>query len=317
MGISDFFYKKMIAMLDTSEPKPLEGEPLGRDGSLLTFAVFGDPQVSNYMFARENSFYSACKDIARSEGIDALVIVGDIVENGMKCEFRTVARMLTEISGKVDRFFLVPGNHDIRFRPFRAQLRRFRDFAASTKNAVVPDGGRYWHSFDYPCCKFIMMGADRSKIEASYISPAQLKWLDEEIGRAQSENKPAFVFNHQTLKHHNGLPMTWLGKGKWRGSIGMQSDAVKKIFEKHDNVIFVTGHLHWGVNELSYEDYGSYKALAAPTIGAGNHGTYNYDTQGFVISVYEDKILIRARLFGERRFSGTETPNGEVVIKRK
>ena len=315
MGISEFFYKKMLAMLDTGEPKPLQGEPLGRGDSLMTFAVFGDPQVSNYMFARENSFYAACKDIARCEGLDALVIVGDIVENGMKCEFRTVARMLTELSGKVDRFFLVPGNHDIRFRPYKLQLKRFREFAASTKNAVVPDEGRYYHSFDYPCCRFIMMGADRSKIEASYISPAQLEWLDREIGIAESENKPAFVFNHQTLKKHNGLPMTWLGRGKWRGSIGMQSDAVKRVFEKHNNVIFVTGHLHWGVNEYTYEDYGSYKAVAAPTIGAGNHGTYEYDTQGLVFSVYEDKIIMRARLFGERRFVGGETACGEVEIK--
>lgn len=315
MGISKYFYKKMLAMLDESEPPPLQGEPLGRGDSLLTFAVFGDPQVSNYMFARENSFYSACKDIARCEGIDALVIVGDIVENGMKCEFRTVARMLTEISGRVDRFFLVPGNHDIRFRPYKAQLKRFREFAASAKNAVVPGEDRYYHSFDYPCCKFIMMGADRSKIEASYISPAQIEWLDREIGMAESKNKPAFVFNHQTLKKHNGLPMTWLGRGKWRGSIGMQSDAVKKIFEKHNNVIFITGHLHWGVNEYTYEDYGSYKAVAAPTIGAGNHGTFSPDTQGLVFSVYKDKIIMRARLFGERKFVDAAHPNGEVEIK--
>ena len=55
--------------------------------------------------------------------------------------------------------------------------------------------------------------------------------------------------------------------------------------------------------------------MAAPTIGAGNHGTYEYDTQGLVFSVYEDKIIMRARLFGERRFVGGETACGEVEIK--
>ncbi len=316
MIISDYFYNKMYRMLDKSEPKPLQGEPLGKGCSLLTFVVLGDPQVSNYMFARENSFYAACKDIARCDGIDALVIAGDIVENGMKCEFRTVSRMLNELTEKVGRFFLIPGNHDVRFRPYKKQLARFRAFASSVKNAAVPEGPGYYHTFDYPCCKFIMMGTDRATMESAYISPAQLERLDKDISLAEAENKPAFVFNHQTLKLHNGLPYTWLGKGKWRGSIGRQSDDVKKIFEKHNNVIFVTGHLHWGINEFSYEDYGSYKSLSAPTVGAGNHGTFEYDTQGFVISVYEDKIVIRGRLFGERKFVDSSHPSGEIVITR-
>ena len=45
MIISDYFYNKMYRMLDKSEPKPLQGEPLGKGCSLLTFVVLGDPQV--------------------------------------------------------------------------------------------------------------------------------------------------------------------------------------------------------------------------------------------------------------------------------
>ncbi|MBO4894001.1 MAG: metallophosphoesterase [Clostridia bacterium] len=314
MGISDFFYDKMLKMLDAVDSSRFTGEPVERGDAPFTFVVFGDPQVSNYMFARENSFYKGCRDLARSAVIDALVLVGDITENGMKCEFRTVARMLNEISGVVNNFFLIPGNHDVRFRPFHRQLNRFRKFAESVVNGHVPAKGGYYHSHDFPLCRFIMMGTDRSTFEAAYISPAQLDWLDREIGIAESEKKPAFVFNHQTLKGANGLPYTWMGKGKWRGSIGMESNAVKSVFEKHNNVIFVTGHLHFGTSKYNYEDYGSYKCLSVPTVGAGNHGECSYDTQGYVINVYEDKIIAKARRFGDGEYIDSGVENAEIQI---
>lgn len=283
---------------------PSKGNLIKKEqAELFKFAVLGDPQVSNYMFARESCFYSACLDIANmTEHLDALAVVGDITENGMKCEWNTVSHLLNGIADRVDRFILAVGNHDIRLRPYKAQQKAFNAFLSQTENAVKPLNGVYYYSVDFPCCRFIVMGADRNSFESAYISGRQLKWLDAEITKAQSERKTAFVFNHQPLEFTHNLPETWLGKGDWRGHIGRQSSQVKAIFEKHNNVIFITGHLHMGANQYSVQDYGQYKCVSVPTVGAGNHGVYNPDSQIFLFSVFEDKIKIQTRLCGEGEY---------------
>lgn len=306
MGVSKYFFDKMLQELRKRESDgriqiPSKKNPIKKEESeLFKFAVLGDPQVSNYMFARESCFYSACLDIANSQdNLDALVVVGDITENGMECEWNTVSHLLNGIAAKVDSFVLAVGNHDIRLRPFKAQLRVFNRFISSTANALKPGENVYYHSVDFPCCRFIVMGADRNSFEAAYISDRQLKWLDGEIEKAQCENKIAFVFNHQPLELTHNLPDSWLGKGDWRGHIGKQSDRIKAIFEKHNNVVFVTGHLHMGANQYSVQDYGQYKCVSVPTVGAGNHGEYSPDSQVFLFSVFEDRLKIQTRLCGK------------------
>lgn len=316
---TDTAYKAMLAGLE----KRQAGASAGSAGPVLTvdndarlnFVVWADPQVSNYMFAREASFASACKDIARMNGrLDALALAGDITENGFRCEYRMTARLLNEVADKVDHFLFVPGNHDVRMRFFKRQLGVFTDFAASVKNAAVPAAENYFHTARINGYTFIMLGADRSSFESAYIGKRQLNLLNRELAKASLSGKPVFVINHQPLNKHNGLPVTWQTKGDWRGGIGMQSDAVRDLFNLYGNVIYITGHLHYGVSEFSFEDHGAYKCLSVPTVGAGNHGTYSPDAQGYVISVYDDRIVLRARIFGEGEYVPADVPNSRIEI---
>lgn len=322
MGISDRCLRLMHSKLEQNKRTELQEYdsscPIKKqEEDEFIFAIFADPQVSNYMFARETCFYQGCRDISNaSEPIDALVIAGDITENGMKCEFRMVADLLNSISSKVNHFFLIPGNHDIRMRPYKKQLKSFRSFTAGIKNAYVPETKNYCHSYDFPLCRFIMMGSDKASFEGAYISESQLNWLDSEITKAENEGKPAFVFNHQALKNTNGLPDTWQTNDNYRGSIGNENEKVRAVFEKHSNVIFITGHLHCGFCKTSYEDYGSFKALTVPTIGAGNHGEYGPDVQGYIITVSKSKITIKGRLFGYGIYAPESIPCTCIEIER-
>ena len=317
--LDGYFYKKMRAALERGFSSgeyriPPKDDPIVVDPEArLTFVAWGDSQVSNYMFARECCFALGIEDLKNTEGrLDALVICGDIAENGFACEYRMTAELLNSVADKFSRFFGMPGNHDVRFRRYRVQLRRFTSFLSSVKNGVVPEG-KYWYSADVGGYRFIVLGADRSCLEASYLGKRQLEWLKAELESAP-DGKPVFVFNHQTLKGFNGLPFTWQGFGKWRGSVGMQSDRLKAILESRENVFFITGHLHFGTSEYSFEDHGAFKALAVQTVGAGNHGDCSYDAQGYVVSVYDDRVVMRARAFGEGRYIEKEIPNSEVTV---
>lgn len=283
--------------------------------SRLNFAVWGDPQVSHYMFAREASFQSAANDIKNyTTPLDALVIAGDITENGMKCEYLMTAEILNGIADKVKNFLIVPGNHDIRMRFYKKQIKVFSDFLCSVKNGAKLTNNSYFHTTQINGYMFILLGADRSSFESAYISKKQIKKLDIALAKASLTGKPVFVINHQTLNKHNGLPFTWQSKGNWRGGIGLQSKKVQAVFEKYKNVFFITGHLHYGVSVYSYEDHGRYKCLSAPTVGAGNHGTYSPDAQGYIVSVYDDKIIMRARIFGKGDFVPENIPNSVIRI---
>lgn len=308
MNLSEKMFFKMKNALEekfiSGEYKaPDNAEPvIADDEANINFIVWGDSQVSNYMFARECSLKVACEDVKNAKGkLDALVICGDIAENGMKCEYKMTTELINSCSASFNNFIAMPGNHDVRLRRYKHQIKRFSEFVSNIHNGVTIKD-KYWFSKEISGYKFIVMGTDSATFEGAYISNEQLNWLDKEIKSTQGSGKPVFVFNHQTLKKTNGLPNTWLGKGKWRGSIGNQSEKVKAIFEKYDNVIFITGHLHWGMNEYSIQNCGKFTAVSVPTIGAGNHGKFNANCQGYIFSVYDDKIIIRGRDFEKGRY---------------
>ena len=318
--LSELFIKKMNAEIEkrfsSGEYKaPPADAPIEIDGDAkLTFVAWGDCQVSNYMFARECSFKTAILDLKNIKGkLDTLVICGDIAENGLWSEYAVTAQLINSVKDKFTCFIGMPGNHDVRMRRYKKQLTRFTDFLKSVEGAILPQKN-YRSSTKIKGYTFIVLGTDRSSFEGAYISEEQLAWLDCELEKAGKDGKPIFVFNHQTLKKTNGLPYTWLGRGKWRGSVGNQSDKLKAVFEKHGNIFFITGHLHFGTSKYSFEDYGAYKALAVQTIGAGNHGDCSPDAQGYVISVYDDRVVLRARVFGEGRYVEKDVPCSEVIV---
>ena len=318
--ISDFFYKNMVRALSKvidggSIPFPDGSEPIVADDSAdLNIIAFGDPQISALSPLRSARFAAAVRDIEQAKGdFDALILAGDIAEYGAWCEYKMTAKLLESVTKRFDKIFIATGNHDIRIRNFKKQLKRFNDFIALLPNGECHGEEKYYFSREIKGYKFIMLGADTNAFEDTYLSDEQLVWLDREL----SENdggKPVFVINHQPLKNTNGLPYTWMGKGDWRGSVGAQSDRLKEIFERHEKIVYITGHLHFGISKYNYEDYGSYKALSLPTVGVLNHGDNDKFSQGYVLTVKGDRITARARAFGEGRYYGEDTENSTVEI---
>ena len=283
---------------------PDDSSPILPDeDALLTFVVWGDPQIAAWSPLRSARLLAACRDLCKMPTpLDVLVLAGDIAENGMLAEYQTMAKLLRQCSGSFRHLLCVSGNHDIRLRAYKYQLARFNRFIAAVPGGIVGSRDHYYHKTQINGYTFLCMGSDRASFEGTCISDEQLRWLDQELENAAADGKPVFVINHQTLPHINGLPVTWLGKGDWRGTIGWESEKVRKIFEKYRNIIFITGHLHYGVSQYAYEDCGAFKALSVPTVGVINHGDYTPDTQGYVVSVYSDKIIARARVFGEGKY---------------
>ena len=254
----------------------------------LTFATVADPQISNYMFKRYRTFEATSMDL-KTGNYDAVLLLGDIAENGLEDEYQLV---FDKLSGMDTRYLAVTGNHDIRLRLYSQSSKRFSNFV----NALNNDDSMtaMHHSEVINGYKFIMLGADKTKFEESYLNQEQLDWLDSEL--AAENGKLTFVMCHQPLKLTHGLPNTWNSPSETAGSVGEQSDALLDIMSKYENVVFITGHLHTGFADFLYENIEGVHLVNVPSFTINNkEGEYNEAGLGFIAEVYAEEIIFRAR----------------------
>lgn len=282
---------------------PIEGNEA--NGANITVVAWADPQLSNYMAKRFQPLDAACEDLANAgEGVDALLIAGDIAENGLICEYEYITQKLADAN--VGAFMMAVGNHDVRLRYYKNTVKNFTGFA-NNLNASYGDPDFVMDSLHYTYeingYKFIVLGTDRTEFEESYISDEQLNWLDSELADATAKGKPAFVVCHQSLKLTHGLPDTWNSPSETAGSVGEQSDELKAIMNKYNNVIMISGHLHTGLGQYTYEKIGNFHSVNLPSTTIVNKdGDYNNAGIGFMIEAYDNHVLFRARDFAQGKY---------------
>ena len=310
-------YKHMVkalgkALYRRDMPQYRSGEPLQPDSNAdLNVIIWADPQISALSPLRAARVACACKDLRRAKGrYDALLLAGDLTEYGMICEYRMLSDLLKTVTHRFAKVLAVPGNHDVRLRRYERQRHVFDRFLSSVKGAVRPGDNGYYSATLINGYPFVTLGADKTCFEGSYLSDAQLQRLDGVLA-ASDPSKPVFIMNHQPLKLTNGLPMTFLGKGKWRGSVGNESDKLRAVLEKYSNAVFITGHLHYGTSRYIYENCGRFHAINAPTVGVINHGDCTPFSQGLVMTVTGNRVAVKARVFGEGRYIRADYPGAE------
>ena len=288
------FFAMSVSVSGTIAPPSTENtiKPIDEDNVKLVFAAFGDTQISNYMFDRYQSFSASMEDLHASERMDAVIVAGDVAENGLAEEYQLVYEGLSGLENC--RYILSAGNHDIRLRSYKQAVSRFTELSNALNNGVDPVSELHFSEV-INGYKFIVLGSDKATFEEAYISDAQLEWLDSEL--AAENGHPTFVICHQPLKLTHDLPNTWgNGTNLNAGSVGDQSDAIKEILLKYENVIFITGHLHTGFGEASYETIDNLHIVNVPALSIGNKdGQYNGSGLGYIVEVYDDEVIFRAR----------------------
>ena len=268
--------------------------------SRMTFVAWADPQVSNYILKRDPYFIAACRDVAAAKcRFDALLVAGDIVENGLECEWAHVQENLP--TDRVSKFVMAVGNHDVRMRPYKWTVRRFTSFTNELNQAAGNDLtiDALHYKTKVKGYTFITLGTDRTEFEESYLSDAQLRWLDASLQEASRDGKPIFVTVHQPFKWTHGLPDTWGSPVDAAGSIGPQSDALKAILSKYKKVILLTGHLHTGIGQYTYEIIDGIHSVNLPSLTIDNKdGRVNGSGLGFWVEVFgSSKVVFHARNF--------------------
>lgn len=313
--ITNIFYKILVLLLSLSvgcaggSVYPSEDAAIkarDTDNCKMTAVLWADMQISDYLLSRNEPMKAACRDIAAAEGtIDALVMAGDIAENGKGAEYRVVLDNINMFKGKVSNILPASGNHDIRLRIFNNTVKTFSEFSSSVNENLALD--KLYYSYDVNGYRFIILGSTRTEFEEAYIDEAELAWLDAELKSATENGLPAFVILHQPLKYTHNLPDAWGSPIESAGSVGAQSDDLKRIMSAYKNVFLITGHLHSGFSSYTYEEIDGIHGVNLPSLTIADDG-YAHTGTGLVMEVYEDTVLFRARDFSQ----GTYLPQFDM-----
>lgn len=275
---------------------PSTEAPIKSEQANMSFVAIADSQVSTYLFSRYKTFVSAAQDIVNNAGsFDALCFVGDIAENGLAEEFQLVYDGIKDADC---RFITATGNHDIRIRSYKQSSKRFADFTNALNGDEAMEKMHYTQVVNG--YKFIVLGSDRTEFEEAYLSPEQLAWLDSELAAESGSGKPVFVLCHQPLAYTHGLPDVWNSPIESAGSVGAQSDELRAILGKYENVFLISGHEHTGFGQYTYQEIDGFYSINLPSFGITNKdGEYNDPGTGYVVEVYDDTVVFKARDFGK------------------
>ena len=285
-------------------PAPSTADPikaLDESAVKVSFAAWADSHVGTYMLGRKPAFKNAVTDLANATtSPDAVIVAGDITENGLAEEYAFFYQDLS-ICNNVENYLIAVGNHDIRIRSYKQSAGRFKDFYNEFTGENIDN---LYYSSVINGYYFIVLGSDEECFEEAIISDKQLAWLDETLAEGTATGLPVFVTVHQPINQTHGLPNSWgTFANPELGGIGKQSNELRAILQKYEGVFLITGHVHSGIGEHTYEMVeGIHSINLPPLTKKGANGYANEKGEGFMVEVYEEKVVFRARNFVEGRY---------------
>lgn len=199
----------------------------------LTFSVLGDVH-GNY-----GKLDNAIKDLhSIKENMDAMVLNGDNVDQGLKSQYDAVEGILNKDQSLLPKTVIKNiGNHD--YFDYEKGPNKTED-VENFKNMYLNFAGEksVYHDTWIKGYHFISLGSESGNTKElgavnAFLSQKQLDWLKERLAEKHEKGKPIFVFLHQHLSTSI--------KG-WRGV--EQSRELTKILSSYPEVILFTSHTH-------------------------------------------------------------------------
>ncbi len=284
----------MLCLFNGSDKAGSAYEAADADAVRLNVAVVSDLHAASELkHDRSVVLARLFAGVAKSETpLDALVLPGDLTNNGTRDEYRCLSAILLH-NKKADNVIAALGNHDARGDMDKEDLaENMGNYKAFCALMGVETDHSYWAK-TVKGYSFIVLGSETEEKDRAGISDEQIEWLDARLADAAESGKPAFIVCHQVIDHTNNVDHEWW----YDGSIGEKSDAVRDVIRKYtDNgltVLFISGHLHQPFCAHTFEQpWENLYCLNLPS------AQYTEESgQGCTLEAYDDQVLIRTRNF--------------------
>ena len=261
---------------------------------------------------------------AMSEKAGALVINGDLVDNGSQEQWDRFLAARKEVPHDSGVELWTIGNHEMYGKETsEVHMQRFLKYSGQEKpwNEVVVNGTplisintEYYSDIDRG-----------GKEPFQRISAEQLKWLDERLAHWDAQGVTALVFTHPLLPGTVSM-----SHSAWYQNDFEDEQAISDVLSKYNDVVAFTSHSHsslkqnnwWGTRRYDGTPQG---AIGFPVVNTGailneylpdgDHDEEIVDDKaatGLRVKVYDDRIRVEAWDFKDGH--GLANPNGEAKM---
>lgn len=229
----------VMSAIYINKPRPIAKTTVTSNAD-LAFAVLGD------VHENIDNFQEAINDLYTiNSHMDALVLNGDTVDQGIEEQYDSVKKVLSKNKDLLPKTIIMNiGNHeffdyttDVN-SPQQVQtfINRYLEFSGEEK---------VYHDTWVNNYHFISLGSEDGNSETlnsitASISEDQQNWLKETLPENYQKGKPIFVFLHQPLNN---------GTGSWVGVV--QSDKIREILSLYPEVIIFSSHTHRDLDDSS------------------------------------------------------------------
>lgn len=278
---------------------PLPEGAAGKDpGRLVTeFQVVSDVHLTNgNIVSQDRRFPLMLKDVATtSPDSIGIFIVGDMADNGKRVEYEQMMRLYNAQKG-LPPLFLTIGNHDLKNGSLKEQTALFLEYA-TLPDGSHPDGLHY--DFWLNGYHFVFLGNDASQDLNTTLSTRTLKWLRETLANDRDEQRPTFLFLHQSLK--NTVAGSFDGQG-WNG-VNAET-GLRKVLKDFPEVMMFNGHSHWTLDSegTMYVADGTLPNIFNTSSVGYLWQSYNIPggerlegSQGYTVRIYEKEVQVLGR----------------------
>lgn len=229
---------------------------------------------------------------------DALVVVGDLTENGYIEEYDRFMSIYDIKKQPKAVSMIAIGNHD--YWNGLSVIDSQKRFIEKTGMESI-----YYHKV-VKGYHFIVIGKEDGKTEGTF-SVKQIEWLGEQLKLANTDDpkKPIFVFHHQPIKG------TIYGS-EW--GFSANRDLFYDTLKEYPQVITFSGHTHYPLDEPRTIHQKDFTTLATASLknmwveagyiqGELPKGAETF-SQGLIVEVHGDKVFIHRRDFTQNDWIG-------------
>lgn len=223
-----------------------------KEKNVISLAVMSDLHIAN----KPGRLVRALQQIQKM-GPDALLLPGDLVNDGRAEQFSLLLQCLKENNAEVP-LFCAAGNHDYPLRPIPQATGGVCDYQ-SFQSWILKRNQTLGYSVEEDksgACALQLKGIDVIALNAVthwrkfiFREGAQLEWLKHHLDNNQSDWH--IILCHAPLWSHN--PQRRFG---YKEPYLSRDSQLQEILDTHRNVIFISGHTHvspnipWGCVEF-------------------------------------------------------------------
>ena len=263
---------------------------------LYSFGAISDIHLQDK--TAQTDFQTALDYLDNNESVAFTCICGDLTTKGTDANLQDYKNYVQSYSPNTPVYGM-SGNHDARNGNIASKIETYT-------------GHPLYYSFEYQNDVFIFVGINK-ELNGGLFTTAELQWLYDTL--EANRNKRCFVFEHVRPQDTCGNAYGIYNYDIWGGT---EQTVFESMMKHYKNVILWHGHSHLKFNLQTKDNKANYEhdlfgihsihipSLAVPRTGditgATSRKELYAESEGYVVDVYENVIVLRGRDFVNAKF---------------